>query len=106
MSIRDNLTPAERRNLAAQVKPKKKKKTGLQRHELSACYPDLNDANLADLAKSIKENKQKYPIELFKGEVLDGWQRYRACLLAKVEPWTTKRVLKHDQAVAAGSRTQ
>ena len=88
MSIRDNLTPAERRNLATQDKPKKKKKTGLQRHELSACYPDIGDSKLKELAKSIKNQKQKVAIEIYEGKVLDGWQRYRACTLAKVEPWT------------------
>ena len=38
------------------------------------------------LADSIRSVGLLSPIVLYMGQVLDGWQRYRACLIAGVEP--------------------
>src|SRR5689334_3077387 len=62
----------------------------LQRHPLSALFSqyDLEGEKLDDLAADIKEFGIREPIKLYKGQVLDGWNRYTAAIRAKVEPVT------------------
>lgn len=60
----------------------------LERHPLSAAFPDLNDADLQALAADIAENGQREAVVLLDGKVLDGWNRTRACALAGEEPQT------------------
>jgi len=52
----------------------------LQRHPLSAAFPDMPDAELQALVDDIEVEGQRVPIMLFDGKVLDGWHRLRACL--------------------------
>ncbi len=60
----------------------------LKQHPLSKIFPSLPDDELHLLAKDIKEHGLHSAITLHKGEVLDGWHRYQACLFAKVNPRT------------------
>ena len=62
----------------------------LERHELSAKLPDLPPRELNALAASIRAFGLFEPIVLYMGQVLDGWQRYRACKLVGVEPRFTR----------------
>jgi hypothetical protein len=60
----------------------------LEPHELALLFPALDQHSAAELATDIKINGQRDPIALFEGKILDGVQRYGACLDAKVEPET------------------
>jgi len=56
-------------------------------HPLAKKYGgDINKNELEALAKSIKEKGQDHPIIVHEGKIIDGIQRYRACLRAKIEP--------------------
>ena len=60
----------------------------MNRHPLSAAWPDLDDADLADIAAHIKTHGQQEAITVFDGQVLDGWHRFMACVIAGVKPKT------------------
>ena len=49
-------------------------------HQLSAIFPRMGDAELTVLAEDIKANRLKEPIWLLEDKILDGNNRYRACL--------------------------
>ena len=49
-------------------------------HPLSEIFPRMEDAGLAALAEDIKDSRLKEPIWLFEDKILDGNNRYRACL--------------------------
>jgi len=57
-------------------------------HPLADLFPLIEGAEFDDLVTSIKENGQREPIVLLDGSILDGRNRYRACLAAGVEPIT------------------
>jgi ParB-like chromosome segregation protein Spo0J len=58
----------------------------LEFHELADAFPTLDPKEIMALADDIAENTQHEPIVIFEGKVLDGRNRYRACLAAGVEP--------------------
>jgi ParB-like nuclease family protein len=58
----------------------------LELHPLAALFPELLPAELAQLALDIKERGQLEPIIIYKGLILDGHNRYRACQIAGVKP--------------------
>lgn len=60
------------------------------RHPLSTLFSrcDLQGEDLQTLADDIKDQGQLLPITIYEGQILDGWNRYQACLLAKVKPFT------------------
>jgi hypothetical protein len=69
--------------------------TTYKRHALSQIFPDMPADEVQALADDIAANGQHEAVWLFKGTVLDGWQRYQACLLAGKNPrflnyWGTK----------------
>ena len=55
-------------------------------HPLAALFPQLPSEELTQLALDIKERGQLEPIILYKGVILDGRNRYRACQIAGVKP--------------------
>jgi hypothetical protein len=55
-------------------------------HKLASCFPLLTGADYAALVADIKMHGLIEPIVLFEGKILDGRNRYRACLGARVEP--------------------
>ncbi|KKL72778.1 hypothetical protein LCGC14_2081550, partial [marine sediment metagenome] len=56
-------------------------------HPASEMFPLLSDADLAALASDIKANGLREPITLHPdGSILDGRNRYRACINVEVEP--------------------
>lgn len=59
-----------------------------ERHELSAEYPDITGQPWTDYVANVAEFGivEGRKIVLYEGKVIDGWQLYRACLEAKVEP--------------------
>jgi hypothetical protein len=58
----------------------------LEVHPAADLFPMMSDEATAELAQSIKENGQRETIKLLGGKILDGRNRYRACILAEVEP--------------------
>ena len=57
-------------------------------HPIAACWPLLDETELAGVAASIKVLGLLEPLTMFEGKILDGRNRYRACKLAGVIPHT------------------
>lgn len=55
-------------------------------HQYANLFPMLNAAELDRLAEDIKENGQQTPIVTYKGEILDGRNRYEACQKIGADP--------------------
>jgi ParB-like chromosome segregation protein Spo0J len=61
----------------------------LKFHPLAIKYGgNLGKKELDALAKDIAENGQRFPITVHDGQIIEGVQRYRACLQTKTEPLT------------------
>jgi len=58
----------------------------MQFHEIANVWPLLDDDKLQELAADIRANGLVNPIWTYEGKVLDGRNRYKACLLANVTP--------------------
>lgn len=61
--------------------------TSMKFHPLANMFPLLEGEGLAELVESIRERGQSQAIVPFEGKILDGRNRYRACLAAGVEPF-------------------
>jgi ParB-like chromosome segregation protein Spo0J len=59
---------------------------GLEYHPLANVFPLLEGDQFRELVDDIRANGIHEPIVLFEGKILDGRNRYRACLQAAVEP--------------------
>jgi hypothetical protein len=57
----------------------------LQFHEAANLFPMMTDEEANALLDDIRENGQKYAIELYDGKVLDGRNRYVQCLKLGIE---------------------
>ncbi len=55
-------------------------------HPVSEIFPMMQDAELRDLAADIEEHGLIEAIWTYKGQIIDGRNRYRACLVAGEEP--------------------
>jgi hypothetical protein len=55
-------------------------------HKLANCFELLSGADYAAFVADIKANGLREPITLFENQILEGRNRYRACLAARVEP--------------------
>lgn len=55
-------------------------------HPLCTLFPRLSGAEFDALRDDIKENGLRQPIILHEGMILDGGNRYRACIEAGIEP--------------------
>ena len=57
-----------------------------QRHFLSACWPEISGEDFEYLKDSISTSGLRDSIVLLDGEILDGWNRYRACQATGMDP--------------------
>lgn len=62
----------------------------MEYHELANVFPMLPDAELEALAADIQANGLWHDITTYQGKILDGRNRYAACVLADVEPRFTE----------------
>ena len=77
--------------------PNRKKKMANQvftRHSLSSLCGNMDAESFEALVHDIREQGQLEPIDLVGTEIVDGWHRYEACRLLKLEPKT--RVLPEE----------
>lgn len=58
----------------------------LEDHPIAQIFPMMNATDRAELARSIKQNGLREKIVLLDGKILDGRNRWEACLQAEVEP--------------------
>jgi N6-adenosine-specific RNA methylase IME4 len=70
----------------------------LEFHALATLFPLLDGAGFDELVADIRAHGLREPIVMFEGKVLDGRNRYRACVEAGVEPTFT--VYQGDDPVA------
>jgi hypothetical protein len=73
-------------------------------HELATVFPLLEGGEYTALIDDIRRHGLLEPITLFEGKILDGRNRYRACLAAGVEP-RFREILFGDYAEAAAPPT-
>ena len=55
-------------------------------HDAANIFPMMDELRLNELAQDIKKNGLQIEIELLDGKIIDGRNRYKACLIAGVEP--------------------
>ena len=60
----------------------------LKNHPAADAWPMMDDERYADLRADIEMNGQREPITLCDGMILDGRNRYRACVDLDIEPLT------------------
>jgi hypothetical protein len=58
----------------------------LEFHPLANIFPMMTDEEVNDLGEDMLKHAQREPIWLFEGMILDGRNRYNACLLNDIEP--------------------
>ena len=65
---------------------------GMEFHPAASIFPQLACVELDDFVKDVKEHGLREPIWTLDGKILDGRNRYRACVKAGVTPmfreWT------------------
>jgi ParB-like chromosome segregation protein Spo0J len=62
--------------------------TKLESHPLANRFPLIEGEEFDRLVDDIRDNGLREPIVLFEGKILDGRNRYRACIEAGVTPKT------------------
>lgn len=58
----------------------------MQFHEISNIYPLIEDEQFQELVDDIRKNGLQVPIVTFENQILDGRNRYRACIEAEIKP--------------------
>lgn len=60
----------------------------MKHHPIADVWPMMDEAKLQELAADIRKNGQLVPVWLHDGKILDGRNRWAACMIAGVEPKT------------------
>lgn len=58
----------------------------MKAHEYADLFPMMNDEELKNLVSDLKRKGQSNPIMLLDGKILDGRNRYKACMIAGLDP--------------------
>lgn len=58
-------------------------------HPAACIFPMMSDDELVALSEDIKQHGQREPVIMFEGMILDGRNRWLACKMAMIEPYTT-----------------
>jgi ParB-like chromosome segregation protein Spo0J len=58
----------------------------IEAHEYAKLFPMANETTLAEMAADIKQRNLLNPIILLDNQILDGRNRYQACIMAGVKP--------------------
>lgn len=72
----------------------------MKHHPAAEAFPLLSEARLLELAEDIRTNGQQMPIVVWRGAIVDGRNRWRACEIAGVEPLMESKDFKDDADVA------
>jgi hypothetical protein len=72
--------------------------TRYESHPFADLLPMMSRVEFDDLKKHIQANGQQEPITIYQGKILDGRNRYAACLALGVEPAVEEREFADDQA--------
>jgi ParB-like nuclease domain len=72
----------------------------LETHAYSLLFPTMENDQFQRLQADIKVNGQFEPIHLYKGKILDGAHRYRACVALKKKPKTVVFKGNDEKALA------
>ena len=70
------------------MKSERKMDNELEQHELCQIFPLMPDDQFNALVADIEQNGQQQPIVLYKDKILDGRNRYKACLQLGRQPVT------------------
>ena len=70
----------------------------MKNHPISDVWPMMDEAKIAELADDIRKNGQLVPVWLYEGKILDGRNRWAACMIAGVDPKTKE--YKGDEPTA------
>jgi ParB-like chromosome segregation protein Spo0J len=61
----------------------------MTQHPLSAAFPPMPETDFEALVADVAKHGLQSAVVLYQDQVLDGWHRYRACVIAGVEPRVT-----------------
>jgi len=75
---------------AASAVPDKDMNMEYELHELCAMFPLMKGKEFEDLCNDISLNGLRNPIVLYQGKILDGQNRYAACIKTNVQPRFTE----------------
>ncbi len=59
---------------------------GVESHEVACIFPMMGEDEFRDLVVDIEANGLREPIWIYQDKIIDGRNRYRACLEAGIEP--------------------
>ena len=74
--------------------------TDLQFHPAADIFPMMRDEEAIGMLEDIKKRGQQYAVELYEGKILDGRNRYLACLKLGIECETIDVTDEVDDPVA------
>lgn len=68
-------------------------------HEVCSLFPEMSAEEFEQLKADIKEHGQKVPVELYKGQIIDGRNRYKACKELGIDVETVEITLDPDESL-------
>lgn len=71
--------------MVSKIEQRKECLKDLQFHELANIFPMMDHDRFMDLVEDVRRNGLHDPIDLYEGKVLDGRNRYKACLIAGID---------------------